>query len=72
MNTGFYSIFAEKLRRQKQELKEELERAKSDRRKDWIRRQIKETKSLQKTVREMESKMDIKTHCPHCGGSLSE
>ena len=70
MNTGFYSIFKAKLDRQKKDIKEELELAKSDRRKDWLKKQLKETKSLQKTVKEMEEKMDIKTVCPHCGGTL--
>lgn len=70
INTGFYEIFRNKLQRQKEELKEELTKAKSDRRKDWIKSQIKQTKGLQKTVREMEAVMDTKTHCPHCGEKL--
>lgn len=67
INTGFYDIFKSKLERHKKDIKEELTKAKSDRRKDWLRHQLKQTKSLQKTVREMEAVMDIKTHCPHCG-----
>ena len=70
VNTGFHSIFSTKLKRQKEEVKKELELAKSDRRKAWLKQQIKEIKSLQKTVREMEAHMDIKTECPHCGGKL--
>lgn len=71
INTGFYEIFRGKLERMKSELKSELERAKSDRRKDWIKRQVKDCKSLQKTVNEMEEVMDIpKKKCPHCGGKL--
>lgn len=70
VNTGFHSIFAAKLKRQKEEVKKELELAKSDRRKAWLKRQIKEIKSLQKNVHEMEKHMDIKTECPHCGGKL--
>lgn len=71
INTGFYEIFRGKLERMKSELKEELERAKSDRRKDWIKKQVKECKILQKTVNQMEQVMDLpKTKCPHCGEKL--
>lgn len=71
INTGFYEIFRSKLERMKSDLKTELERAKSDRRKDWIKKQVKECKSLQKTVNQLEEVMDLpKTKCPHCGGKL--
>lgn len=70
MNIGFYGIFKDKLKKQKAELKKELEKTKSDRRKGWLRQQIKETKALQETVREMEKCMDIKTCCPKCGCEL--
>ena len=70
MNTGFYEIFKAKLKKQKEELKKELEKAKSDRRKDWLRHQLKETKSLQKTVKEMEKHMGVQSCCPNCGCEL--
>jgi hypothetical protein len=71
LNTGFYDIFKGKLERHKKDIKEELQKAKSDRRKDWLKSQLKQTKSLQKTVHEMEEQMDMKkTHCPHCGERL--
>jgi len=70
INTGFYDIFNGKLNKLKDELKKELERAKTDRRKDWIKKQIKEIKSLRETVQEMEKAMGTKTHCPHCGEKL--
>jgi len=70
MNTGFYSIFNDKLKKMRDELRKELELAKSDRRKEFIKKQIKEIKRLRETVREMEKHMDIKTECPHCGGKL--
>ena len=49
---------------------EDFEKAKTDRRKEWLRHQIKETKSLQKTVKEMEKHMGVKTCCPNCGCEL--
>jgi hypothetical protein len=66
--TAFLSVFESKLDRLKQDLKEELKRAKSDRRKDWIKTQIKEIKGLRDTVSKMK-KADQK-QCPHCGGLL--
>lgn len=66
--TAFLGVFEGKLNRMKDELKTELERAKSDRRKEWIKYQIKEIKGLRKTVRDMKQ-ADGKV-CPHCGGDI--
>jgi sugar-specific transcriptional regulator TrmB len=70
MNTGFYEVFKQKLERQKRELKKELERAKTDRRKDWLKNQIREAKKMRDLLKEMERVMGMSTHCPHCGGEL--
>ena len=70
LNTGFYEIFKGKLVKQKEELKRELERAKSDRRKSWLKHQIKEAKSMRDLIKEMEKQMGKQTHCPHCGEKL--
>ena len=66
--TGFLGIFEEKLNRQKKELAKELELSKSDRRKEWMKRQIKESKKLRNLIKEMKNEMDVK--CPHCGETL--
>jgi hypothetical protein len=70
MNTGFYLVFKDKLDKMKNDLKKELERAKTDRRKDVIKLHIKDIKGLRKTVKEMETALDIKSECPHCGEKL--
>lgn len=70
MNTGFYEIFKEKLERQKKDLRKELEVAKSNRRKDWIKQQIKQAKSMRDLLKDMEKEMGKLTHCPHCGEEL--
>ena len=72
LNTAFYGVFKGKLEKQKQELKQELERAKTDRRKDWIKKQIKEAKSMRDLLKKMEKQMgtETHTHCPHCGEKL--
>lgn len=72
INTAFYGVFKGKLEKQKQDLKKELERAKSDRRKDWLRKQIKEAKSMRDLLKKMEKQMGTATHthCPHCGEKL--
>jgi transposase-like protein len=55
----------------KSQLRDEFKRSKSERRKDWIKEQIKECKRLQKTVNALEGQMDLpKTKCPHCDGHL--
>jgi hypothetical protein len=70
INTGFYTVFKDKLNKIKSELKKELELAKSDRRKYIIKQHIKDIKSLRKAVKKMEDVMDIKSNCPHCGEKL--
>jgi hypothetical protein len=71
MNTGFYSVFKQKLDKMKSQLRDEFKRSKSERRKEWIKDQIKECKRLQKTVNALEGQMDLpKTKCPHCDGHL--
>ena len=70
LNTAFYDVFKGKLQWQKNELKKELERAKSDRRKGWIKNQIKEAKEMRDLLKRMEKQMGHQTQCPHCGGEL--
>lgn len=70
LNTAFYSVFKGKLEKQKERLKEELKRAKSDRRKDFIRSEIKEMKSMRNLLKEMDKQMGSVTTCPHCGKDI--
>lgn len=62
--TAFCGVFESRLTNLKKDLKKELERAKSERRKEWIRRLLREAKALRDLVRELKPK------CPHCGGDL--
>ena len=66
MITSFIPVFEERLSKLKNTLRIELERAKSERRKDVMKRLVKYAKSLQKTIKEAK-KHNAKT-CPHCGG----
>jgi hypothetical protein len=68
MITSYLPIFRQKVDKIKQSLKNELARAKSDRRKEVIKSQIKEIKNLQKTIKEAGG--DDENKCPHCGKSL--
>ena len=70
LNTAFYGVFKGKLEKQKQDMKKELERAKSDRRKSWLKDQLKEAKSMRDLLKKMEKQMGYQTTCPHCGGEL--
>ena len=63
---GFKDVFVEKLRKQKQLIKEELERPSSERRREWLKKQLCETRELKKLVKEMSSEK-----CPHCGENLN-
>ena len=68
MITSFIPVFEERLSKLKNTLKIELERAKSERRKDVMKRLVKYAKELQKTIKEAK-KHNAKT-CPHCGGEI--
>ena len=68
MITSFIPILEDKLTKIKNTLKNELERAKSERRKDVMKKLVKDAKSLQKTINEVK-KQNAKI-CPHCGGEL--
>ena len=68
MITGFIPVFEERLQNLKKSLKNELQRAKSERRKDVMKKLVKDAKSLQKTIKDAK-KHNAKT-CPHCGGEI--
>ena len=67
--TSFYSVFEQKLQQQKESLKEEYAKAKSDRRKDWMKKQIADAKDMRNHLREMKTHMKTET-CPHCGKKI--
>jgi len=69
MLTSFYSVFEQQLQNQKQSLKEEYAKAKSDRRKAWMKKQIAEAKDMRNHLREMQAHMKTET-CPHCGKKI--
>ena len=64
--TAFVGVFEENLQKMKKSIKTELERPSSERRKDWLKKQLKEAKELRNLLKEMS---DNKT-CPHCGGKI--
>ena len=68
MITSFIPILEDKLPKIKKTLKSELQLAKSERRKDVMKRLVKDAKSLQKTIKDAK-KYNAKT-CPHCGGEI--
>ena len=68
MITGFIPVFEQRLDKLKKSLKNELQRAKSERRKDVMKKLVKDAKSLQKTIKDAK-KHNAKT-CPHCGGEI--
>ena len=62
---GCKDVFVEKLRKQKQLIKEELERPSSERRREWLKNQLQTTRRLKKLVEELSE-----DKCPHCGEKL--
>ena len=66
MLTSFIGVFEDKLKRHKKDIKEELLKAKSERRKAWMKATLKEARELQTLVTEAKGQ----EVCPHCGGQL--
>ena len=64
--TAFVGVFEENLQKMKKSIKTELERPSSERRKGWLKKQLKEAKELRNLLKEIS---DNKT-CPHCGGKI--
>jgi hypothetical protein len=62
--TAFAGVFEQRLNLLKRDLKKELQRAKSDRQKERIKKLIRECKDMRDLVKELKPK------CPHCGGTL--
>ena len=62
--TAFAGVFEQRLDLIKRDLKKEMEKAKTDRQKDRLKKMVKEAKELRDLVRELKPK------CPHCGGHL--
>ena len=66
--TGFIEIFEGRLNKMKLHLKEELSKAKHERDKTLIRRNLADARKLNKTLKEAR-KVNVK-RCPHCGEKL--
>ena len=62
--TAFAGVFEQRLNLLKRDLKKEMEKAKSERSKERIRKMVTESKEMRNLVRELKPK------CPHCGGEL--
>lgn len=67
MIKSFLPVFQGRVDKLKKSLKEELALAKSERRKEVIKSQVKEAKRLQKAIKEAAGNSNT---CPHCGGIL--
>jgi hypothetical protein len=66
--TGFIEIFEGRLNKMKLHLKAELSKDKHERNRKWLKSQLRETKALNKTLKEMRNASAKK--CPHCGEKL--
>ena len=66
--TGFIEIFEGRLTKMKLHLKAELNKDKYERNRKWIKNQLRETKALNKTLKEMRTASAKR--CPHCGEKL--
>lgn len=66
--TGFISIFEAKVKKQKERIKEELDKPKKERNRHALKVLLKETNDLKKRIKK--AKKQSSTKCPHCGGEI--
>ena len=66
--TGFIEIFEGRLNKMKLHLKAELSKAKHERDRNMIKRQLSDARKLNRTLKEMRN-ASAKL-CPHCGEKL--
>lgn len=66
--TGFISIFEAKINKQKERIKEELDKPKKERNRHALKVLLKETNELKKRIKK--AKKQSSTKCPHCGGII--
>ena len=62
--TAFAGVFEQRLALTKRSLKKELEKEKSDRRRDIIKKMISEIRGLEEYLK------DMRVKCPNCGHEL--
>lgn len=67
--TAFIPVFRDKLDQLRNELKSEYKRARSERRREVMKRLAKEAKSLKKLIDEADAQVKTK-NCPNCGYPL--
>ena len=60
MLTSFIGVFEDKLKMHKNEIKEELQKAKTDRRKAWMKATLKEAKEL---FGQVDRRIEISAQC---------
>tara|TARA_Y200000002_G_C22173184_1_gene451932 strand:+ start:31 stop:237 length:207 start_codon:yes stop_codon:yes gene_type:complete len=63
---AFISVFKVRIDKLRKSIKEELEKTKSERRRDVLKSWIGDIKRLQKVIDEAKRE----NTCPHCGGEL--
>ena len=61
---AFAGVFEQRLNMMKKDLKKELEKAKTERSKERMKKLLAECKDMRNLVR------DLKPKCPHCGGEI--
>jgi hypothetical protein len=66
--SGFLDIFEGRLNKLKNNLKIELEKAKSERCRTTIKNTLRDAKKLKKVVQK--GREENRQSCPHCGGKL--
>jgi len=66
--TGFIEIFEGRLNKMKLHLKAELSKAKHERDRNMIKRQLSDARKLNRTLKEMRNTNTKR--CPHCGEKL--
>jgi hypothetical protein len=71
LNTGFLEVFEQKLKKLIKKIEIELEKPKKDRNKSFLKKTIREAKTLKDLVKECRKQNGVGC-CPKCGHELGE
>ena len=71
LNTGFLEVFEHKLKKLITRIENELQKPKKDRNKSFLKKSLKEAKTLKKLVNECR-KQKGEICCPKCGHTVGE
>lgn len=68
--TTYLTVFEQRLKKLKSDIKEEIAKPKKERRKSTLKHWLREARELQHTIKDIAPEAEAIKRCPHCGEKL--